>query len=272
MCEYCVQHGHGQRWYLSAHNYVKELAHSRKVNEFCDSFFGRTDIVAGAKTLIPSGPPTERERQKQDFRYQQFLHHQVVTTKEAQTILELASKQTGESDRVVVLLPCICRYSAYGKDPDLSCYGIAFTDEYTRRFPKYCGGNHKYVSLGEAQDALENLLKTQNIVHAISALGVPYLGMLCNCDMPVCRPYLVRQHFGITSPFYKGHARAIIDNQKCTGCGTCQEVCPFAVAKLNSSTNLAEINATACYGCGTCQRHCPENAITLRPVENTIQF
>jgi heterodisulfide reductase subunit A-like polyferredoxin len=90
--------------------------------------------------------------------------------------------------------------------------------------------------------------------------------------MPVCRPYLLRQRLGITSPFYKGHVRAHVDTQKCTGCGTCQEVCPFAVAKLDSGTNFAEINAAACYGCGTCHRHCPENAITLNPVDNTIQF
>jgi Pyruvate/2-oxoacid:ferredoxin oxidoreductase delta subunit len=272
MCDYCVQHGHGKRWYMSARNYSKELARSETVRKFNEAFFGRTDVQPGTTPLVPTGRPTQEEREKADLRYRQFLHHQVINTEEAISIIQLASEQTEESDRTVVLLPCICRYRAYGKDPALSCYGLAFTHEYTRQFPKYGGGGHEYVSPQEAQDHLLQLIQKTPIVHALSALGVPYLGMLCNCDMPVCRPYLIRQRLNITSPFYKAHHRASIDFQKCTGCGICQEVCPFNVAKVSSHLTQAQIDTTACYGCGVCQRNCPESAITLEPIEALTQF
>ncbi len=271
MCEYCVQHGHGKKWYLNARNYSKDLAHSEKVKQFCESFFGR-EITPGAKELLPSGPITVEERQKENHRYMQYLHHQVISTDEALSILKLASYQTDESERAVVLLPCICRYSAYGSDPNLSCYGIAFTDEYTHRFPKYCGGAHQYVSAEEAQETLEALIKTGPVVHAMSALGVPYLGMLCNCDMPVCRPYLLRKRLEITSPIYKAHQRAQVDVSKCTGCGICETKCPFGVPTIDSQNNLASIESHACFGCGVCQRYCPENAITFKPVGESIPF
>jgi NAD-dependent dihydropyrimidine dehydrogenase PreA subunit len=271
LCDYCVQHGHGQKWYLSARNYARELAKSEKVREFSKAFFGRV-VKPGEGTGVPSGEPTEEERRKQDSRYHEFLHHQVVSTEEVLAILKLAGEQTEESDQAVVLLPCICRYRAYGSDANLSCYGLAFTPEYTRRFPQFSGGGHKYVSTEEAQDALERLIETGPIVHAMSALGVPYLGMLCNCEMPVCRPYIIRQHYGIASPFYKAHHRAHVDKQKCSGCGSCQDACPFDVAELDSEVNLARIDANACFGCGLCQRYCPENAISLVPVGDDAQF
>ncbi len=241
------------------------------MKEFCEAYFGQT-VKPGTGSRVSSGEPTEEKQQRQDFRYRQFLHHQVVSTEEVMAILELAGKQTEDSDQAVVLLPCICRYLAYGSDPNLSCFGLAFTPEYTRRFPQYSGGGHKYVSTEEAKGALEKLIASGPIVHAMSALGVPYLGMLCNCEMPVCIPYIVRQRFDINSPFYKAHHRARIDPQKCSGCGSCQDACPFDVAELDSETNLARIDFNACYGCGVCQRHCPEGAITLVPVEDTTPF
>lgn len=271
MCDYCVQHGHGKRWYLSARNYSRKLALSEKVKEFSESYFGSA-VKPSEGVHISSGKPTEEERRKIDFRYSQFLHHQVVSTDEVITILELAGKQTEESDQAVVLLPCICRYRAYGSDVNLSCYGLAFTPEYTRRFPQFCGGGHRYVSTEEAKGALEKLIEAGPVVHAMSALGVPYLGMLCNCEMPVCRPYLNRLHYGITSPFYKAHHRALIDAQKCSGCGACQDACPFDVAELDSEANLAEIDSEVCFGCGVCQRHCPENAISFVHVGEAAQF
>ena len=201
-----------------------------------------------------------------------FLHHQVVNTEDAFSILHLASEQTEESERTVVQLPCICRYQVYGSDTKLRCFGIAFTDQYTRKYPNYCGGSHRYVSAEEAHTLLEQLVKEEPIVHAVSAMGVPYIGLLCNCDMQVCSPYLSRLRLGITSPFYKAHHRAQINKQICTGCGICANVCPFQVADITQLENIAKIDSNACYGCGICLRHCPENAISLVPVDESVEF
>lgn len=271
MCDYCVQHGYGRKWYLSARNYAKDLAGSDFVKAFCESFFGQ-DVQPGSRSKTKLSVPTEEERKAVDERYRKFLHHQVISTEEAISVLQLAESQTENDERTVVQVPCICRYRVYGSDPNLRCFGIAFTSEYTRRFPKFCGGGYKYISTDEAIELLEKMVTEEPIVHAASALGVPYLGMLCNCDMQVCSPYLHRLRLGIKSPFYKAHHRAIINYQKCTGCSTCEQVCPFNVAKVNPSTNVAEIDPSACYGCGVCIQRCPENAITLIEVDSSIGY
>ena len=273
MCEFCAMHGAGKKWYLNARNFSKELAESDFVHDFLEGYFSR-EIAPGSLKVEEylSSPIEDGEIEKVNARYNKYLRHQVINTEEVLQVLKLASIQTEDHERTVVRFPCICRYADYGSDPDLACYGIAFTNEYTKRFPKYLGGGHQYVSTDEAVEHLENLISEQPIVHAVSALGVPYVGMICNCDMNVCRPYLHRVRLGIDAPFNKGHFAATIDNQKCVGCGTCVNVCPFKLPELPNDSSLASIDGEACYGCGVCVRDCPEGAISLIPIERESGF
>jgi NAD-dependent dihydropyrimidine dehydrogenase PreA subunit len=257
-------HGAGKKWYYNARNFSKELATSDLVRDFCEGYFSE-DIVPSSwnpKEYL-SRPIKDGETEKVKSYYLKYFHHQVITTEEAFQVIKLASTQTEDSERTVVRLPCICRYAGYGSDPDLACYGIAFTDEYTKRFPKYLGGGHQYVSPDEAIEHLEKMIAEKPIVHAIAALGVPYLGMLCNCDMKVCQPYMRRLRLGIDAPFHKGHFVAEIDEQKCVSCGTCESVCPFKVPTLPNDSSVAVIDNEACFGCGVCVQNCPEGAISL---------
>ena len=53
-----------------------------------------------------------------------------------------------------------------------------------------------------------------------------------------------------------------LDPEKCTGCGTCLEVCPRQV--LNMNGKKARIaNRDACIECGACALNCPFEALTV---------
>jgi heterodisulfide reductase subunit A len=54
----------------------------------------------------------------------------------------------------------------------------------------------------------------------------------------------------------------MVDQEVCSGCGTCLEVCPYG-AIVKNDNGLAEVIAAACKGCGCCGASCPENAIVM---------
>jgi ferredoxin len=51
--------------------------------------------------------------------------------------------------------------------------------------------------------------------------------------------------------------------EKCSGCGTCLEVCPRAVfARSNGRVSVRDRDA--CMECGACVRNCPSEALKVR--------
>ncbi len=53
-----------------------------------------------------------------------------------------------------------------------------------------------------------------------------------------------------------------VDKDRCTGCGTCEILCPFS-AITKREDGKAEVTSALCKGCGVCRASCPELAITL---------
>jgi len=53
-----------------------------------------------------------------------------------------------------------------------------------------------------------------------------------------------------------------VDQTRCSGCGTCIDVCPYNAIRKNEK-GLAETIAAVCKGCGVCGATCPEKAITM---------
>jgi heterodisulfide reductase subunit A len=57
---------------------------------------------------------------------------------------------------------------------------------------------------------------------------------------------------------------AIVDPEKCAGCGTCVSICGYNAPRMVESLHgrlVAEIDPMLCKGCGTCVARCPARAI-----------
>ena len=122
MCEFCVQHGEGKKWYLLMKNYSEELFHQKKSDEFMREFFrkfaGDTDKILTELDSLRKGPNfVKRFMRNLVVRKQKKVHYgQIVPLEDIEKIVDLV--------KVVVRLPCVCRKVTLGKEVRY-CFGIS---------------------------------------------------------------------------------------------------------------------------------------------------
>jgi heterodisulfide reductase subunit A len=56
--------------------------------------------------------------------------------------------------------------------------------------------------------------------------------------------------------------RATVDQDKCSGCRICNNLCPFNAILFHADRAVSEVNPALCQGCGTCVAACPAGAIS----------
>lgn len=63
--------------------------------------------------------------------------------------------------------------------------------------------------------------------------------------------------------------RVIVDQSRCTGCGTCYKVCPSGVFVIKRGKSYP-VNEDKCVMCRACITHCPTSAITIAHREEEL--
>ena len=59
-------------------------------------------------------------------------------------------------------------------------------------------------------------------------------------------------------------AIAVIDEELCSGCRICNDLCSYKAIAYDEEKKVSHINEALCKGCGTCVAACPSGAITGR--------
>jgi len=57
-------------------------------------------------------------------------------------------------------------------------------------------------------------------------------------------------------------ATAVIDEELCSGCRICNELCPYKAISFDEEKKVSIVNEAVCKGCGVCVAACPSAAIT----------
>ena len=123
---------------------------------------------------------------------------------------------------------------------------------------------HGFSKLVSKEEALKILKKCEDagLVHKAyhkygkSSAEEVAICNCCNCCCMTARDCLI---FPVVN---ETNYLASIDEDLCTGCGTCVDLCYNKAIELNDNDKAERIEEF-CAGCGVCAYHCPENAIAL---------
>jgi heterodisulfide reductase subunit A-like polyferredoxin len=105
--------------------------------------------------------------------------------------------------------------------------------------------------LGEMLAGLEAFMDRKGYSSVEEFRGVALEKMMMLRDLP--------KEEGITLP---SPIQPQFDMAACTGCGLCEELCPYAALTVDTEKGNW-IDEEYCLGCGMCVGQCPEDAIKL---------
>ena len=65
---------------------------------------------------------------------------------------------------------------------------------------------------------------------------------------------------------------AEVDEEACSGCGVCVDLCPYEARTLDEKRQVARVEEALCQGCGACASGCPSGATKHRNFSLTQYF
>jgi MinD superfamily P-loop ATPase len=93
----------------------------------------------------------------------------------------------------------------------------------------------------------------------------PLKAVLADADVDAANLELVLRPQRLETHDFTGGAVAVIDPQRCQGCGICEQVCRFDAVLPGQAGESYTIDPIACDGCAACVYQCPEEAIHMQP-------
>lgn len=270
MCEFCVKHGEGKKWYLQAKNYAEDLLSDVRRRRFIADFFADTKDVEEAVERLPKldgAPPFIRRAIGASVtRRSKKMHFgQVLPIEDIEQIFGFVNN--------IVRVPCICRHVTLGREVR-TCYGVtmgpgggAFGDLLRDLDSSWLtgpdGSDFEQLSAKEALEAFAGHEK-DGLCHSVWTFITPFIGGICNCDRKDCMA--VRSTVGHdVKMMFRAEYVAEVNPDICKGCRSCMRVCHFGALEYGVSDRKVRVDPRVCYGCGICRTSCTTDAITLKP-------
>ncbi len=268
MCEFCMKHGEGKKWYLEAKNYSDDLLSDARRRRMVGEFFADPQRLAhdvGRLGKIENLPGFIRSVLRRIVISKAKKEHygQVVPIEEVERIFDFVGS--------IVRVACICRHITLGEEKRY-CYSISLAPD-GGEFARILNGIDNSFFTGPDSAGLETLTKDEalqafrsheqdGLCHTVWTFRAPFIGGVCNCDRSDCLAMKTTVTHGLPVMFRAEYV-AEVDPDKCVGCRQCMRVCQFGAVTYSPSNEKAVIDQRWCYGCGICRSLCKTDAIRL---------
>ena len=265
MCQFCVEHGEGKRWYLEASNYAYDLDSDVRRREYVLDFISgfdsmRAKAITAGEVLRTLPAPLARLGKSTISRNMQKSHFgQPLSLEDCDSVLDIATS--------ITVIPCVCRMHERGKTAEEVCILVTtkpITDVLEEGFSSYDSGPGLDDFHKMTKDETMTLLRSceeRGLMHSIWTFKTPFTAAICNCNLSSgCMAMKLTAGYDIKI-MWRGEDVAVLDTETCTSCGECARLCPFEA--LTTGGGTVAHHAEKCWGCGICRSACQSGAITL---------
>lgn len=198
MCQFCMQHGAGKKWYLSAQNYSEKLALSEGRESFIDNFFKnyernypRSIHLIDRAIKVPFIKDIAETKVKNYFTEKHA--GQVVSIEDAISICNIPGR--------VSVIDCPCQKYLNNKN-DKKCILFGTTADIVENIPKI--SSVKDVDSEEIAELLKST-EVEGKIHTIWTFKTHYIGAICNCDHTGCLLFHLKNRYKFADIILKGH-------------------------------------------------------------------
>ena len=264
MCEFCISHGEGKKWYENITNYSRELFLQISSDEALKEYLA--NFGPSMQENIPTAEKWKRRLPViYNFiaypwltrRFKKNHFGQMVPIEDIEKVLNKVG--------TVWRLPCICRKVATGEEKRY-CYAVGMdATGILKDLPDFRNFDQTTpeVAISEIRD-----LDANGMTHSVWTFQTPFIGAVCNCDHD-CMAYRIEYRSRLAKIMWKAEYVSAIDKELCKGCKSCRKQCMFEAIDYSREQHRCSIDYRRCYGCGVCRASCPEKAITLLPRKGT---
>ena len=273
MCQYCVKHGMGTKWYLNPKNVnLKKAWEDSNIRAISEGVArggpkGLVESIAAANALVDELPHTRETIEALNNMLENQAGGQIIPLEDAINLLRVTEKV----DVKVGLTYCACRKQWGGQDKLICMHLEPFCDvlkEVQGTLSKY----DRYITADEAIEICKESTKN-GLFQWVQWGPIPHVIGICNCELPYCIATRTRLLSGIRNTAMKSHYVAQIDPSKCDGCGgspQCVLACNFGAIRFSKLEQYCVVDPTVCFGCGVCRQKCENKAIRLVDRESIV--
>ena len=125
MCEFCLKHGEGKKWYLQASNYSDDLLNDVRRRKFIETFFTDTEALAREVQRVEQLEKTPRfikgiVKRIITGKMKNIHYGQVVPIEDIERIFGFVNS--------IIRVACICRHINLGRE-ERYCYGVSLAPD-----------------------------------------------------------------------------------------------------------------------------------------------